>query len=48
MTTKTTMIQGVVVSSCNGCRLLPLVLFCLYLLSGTRRELQGRSMDEDL
>ena len=29
MTTTSTMIQGIVGSSCNGCSLLPLVLFCL-------------------
>ena len=42
-----TTVQGVVGSSCDGCSLLSLVLYCLYLLCGTRREVQNQSMEEE-
>lgn len=36
-----TRMQGVVKSSCNGCSLLFLALFCLYLMCGNRKEFHG-------
>ena len=42
------MIQAVVRGRFDGCGSLSLALFCLYLLWGTGRELQGQSMGEGL